>query len=365
MLEPTPLYGGNADFLDALYEQYLRDPASVDERWRELFRRSGPRRRTSGRTGPSRRPSSCARPGRAPAPPRRPTPGRRTCGRRPCRASSRSGPTAAICVATSIRSASRPGRGRNVLELGLLRADAGRPRAGVLHRQPHRGGAEAHEAARHPGAARVHLRRQRSAPSSRTCRTPRSGCGCRTSSRRGAWRHRFSAEERRNILWQLTAAEGLERYLHTKYVGQKRFSLEGGDAFIPLLDDLIQQSGAAGIEEVRHRHGAPRPAQRAGEPARQVAGGAVLRVRGQYTTSRHLKGSGDVKYHKGFSADLRTPAATCIPCSPSIPRTSRSSNPVVEGSVRARQERRGDERRRASAAACWSTAMPPSPARAW
>ena len=72
-----------------------------------------------------------------------------------------------------------------------------------------------------------------SARSSRTCPTPRSGCGCRTSSRRAACTHRFSAEEQRNILWQLTAAEGLERYLHTKYVGQKRFSLEGGDALHP------------------------------------------------------------------------------------------------------------------------------------
>jgi len=56
----------------------------------------------------------------------------------------------------------------------------------------------------------------------------------------GRLKHRFSTEEQRNILWQLTAAEGLERYLHTKYVGQKRFSLEGADAFIPLLDDLIR-----------------------------------------------------------------------------------------------------------------------------
>src|SRR5207302_1578726 len=56
----------------------------------------------------------------------------------------------------------------------------------------------------------------------------------------GRLEHRFSPEEQRNILWQLTAAEGLERYLHTKYIGQKRFSLEGADAFIPLLDDLIQ-----------------------------------------------------------------------------------------------------------------------------
>ena len=66
----------------------------------------------------------------------------------------------------------------------------------------------------------------------------------------GRLKGRFTAEERRNILWQLTAAEGLERYLHTKYVGQRRFSLEGGDALIPLLDDLIQSGGVAGMEEM-------------------------------------------------------------------------------------------------------------------
>ena len=60
---------------------------------------------------------------------------------------------------------------------------------------------------------------------------------------------RFSAAEKKNILWQLTAAEGLERYLHTKYVGQKRFSLEGGDSLMALLDDLVQQGGKAGVEE--------------------------------------------------------------------------------------------------------------------
>src|SRR5579863_5901841 len=60
---------------------------------------------------------------------------------------------------------------------------------------------------------------------------------------------RFSADEKKNILWQLTAAEGLERYLHTKYVGQKRFSLEGGDSLIPLLDDLVQHGGKGGVEE--------------------------------------------------------------------------------------------------------------------
>src|SRR2546421_10120027 len=66
----------------------------------------------------------------------------------------------------------------------------------------------------------------------------------------GRLEHRFSPDEQRNILWQLTAAEGLERYLHTKYVGQKRFSLEGADAFIALLDDVIEGGGAAGIGAV-------------------------------------------------------------------------------------------------------------------
>ena len=66
----------------------------------------------------------------------------------------------------------------------------------------------------------------------------------------GRLRHRFTTEEQRNLLWQLTAAEGLERYLHTRYVGQKRFSLEGTDALIPLLDDLVQRAGDAGVEEV-------------------------------------------------------------------------------------------------------------------
>src|SRR4029079_1052755 len=59
----------------------------------------------------------------------------------------------------------------------------------------------------------------------------------------------LSVDERKHTLELLTQAEGLERYLHTKYVGQKRFSLEGGDSLIPLLDELIQQGGLKGIEE--------------------------------------------------------------------------------------------------------------------
>jgi 2-oxoglutarate dehydrogenase E1 component len=84
---------------------------------------------------------------------------------------------------------------------------------------------------------------------------------------------------RRHILDRLTAAEGLERYLHTKYVGQKRFSLEGGESFIAAMDELMQRAGAERRAGDRHRHGPPRPPERAGQHAGQDAQGPVRRVR--------------------------------------------------------------------------------------
>ena len=153
--------------------------------------------------------------------------------------------------------------------------------------------------------------------------------------------HRFSAEEKKNILWQLTAAEGLERYLHTKYVGQKRFSLEGGDSLIPLLDELVQQEGRAGIEEtvigMAHRGRLNVLVNLLGKSPKDL----FIEFEGQYDLKK-LRGSGDVKYHKGFSADLKTPAGNVHVALAFNPSHLEVVNPVVEGSVRARQERRGD-----------------------
>src|SRR6187551_881917 len=157
----------------------------------------------------------------------------------------------------------------------------------------------------------------------------------------GRLQGRFTPEEQKNLLWQLSAAEGLERYLHTKYVGQKRFSLEGGDALIPMLDDLIQQGGQKGIEEavigMAHRGRLNVLVNVLGKSP------SVLfnEFEGKYDTA-HLQGSGDVKYHKGFSADLRTPGGNVHVALAFNPSHLEVVNPVVEGSVRARQERRGD-----------------------
>ncbi len=157
----------------------------------------------------------------------------------------------------------------------------------------------------------------------------------------GRLHHRFTKEEQVNLLWQLSAAEGLERYLHTKYVGQKRFSLEGGDALIPLLDDLVQRCGAAGVEDMvigmAHRGRL--------NVLVNVLGKAPSSLFSEFEGHVDLvglKGSGDVKYHKGFSADLRTAGGNVHVVLAFNPSHLEVVDAVVEGSVRARQERRGD-----------------------
>jgi 2-oxoglutarate dehydrogenase E1 component len=157
----------------------------------------------------------------------------------------------------------------------------------------------------------------------------------------GRLHHRFSNDERLSLLWQLSAAEGLERYLHTRYVGQKRFSLEGGDALIPLLDDVVQRSGAAGIEEIvigmAHRGRL--------NVLVNVLGKAPSMLFSEFEGKLEhdaSKGSGDVKYHKGFSADLRTAGGNVHVVLAFNPSHLEVVDAVVEGSVRARQEQRGD-----------------------
>jgi 2-oxoglutarate dehydrogenase E1 component len=154
----------------------------------------------------------------------------------------------------------------------------------------------------------------------------------------------FSDEERLYILDRLTSAEGIERYLHTRYVGQKRFSLEGGESLIPLLDDIIQQGGASGIREIvfgmAHRGRINVLVNILGKSPEEL----FEEFEGNYDLEE-LKGSGDVKYHKGFSADMKTPGGNVHIVLAFNPSHLEIVNPVVEGSVRARQQRRGDDER--------------------
>jgi 2-oxoglutarate dehydrogenase E1 component len=149
----------------------------------------------------------------------------------------------------------------------------------------------------------------------------------------------FNAEKKKHILDRLTAAEGLERFLHTKYVGQKRFSLEGGESFIAAMDELIQQAGAQGVQEIvigmAHRGRLNVLVNTLGKMPKD------LFAEFDHTAPEELP-AGDVKYHQGFSSDVTTlggPVHLSLAFNPSHLEIV---NPVVEGSVRARMDRRGD-----------------------
>ena len=338
----SALYGGNADYVESLFEQYLADPASVEPHWRGYFA-ALPRP-----TGPeaSHRAIQSAIALRA-------------------RAARDAG--AVVAAAGVDEESARQGavsrlvqiyanRGHLIAKLdplGLARRE--RPRILEL---AYFGLDESDLDRSFFTGSRVADVPQRSTLREIIAMLERTYCGTvgaefahvsdtderlwlQDEFQSGRINHRFSAEERRNILWQLTAAEGLERYLHTKYVGQKRFSLEGGDALIPLLDDVIQTGGALGAEEfvigMAHRGRLNVLVNVLGKAPSAL----FSEFEGKYDTA-HLTGSGDVKYHKGFSADLRTQGGNVHVALAFNPSHLEVVNAVVEGSVRARQERRDD-----------------------
>ena len=140
----------------------------------------------------------------------------------------------------------------------------------------------------------------------------------------------------------LTAAEGLERYLHTKYVGQKRFSLEGGDSLIPMVDDIVRAAGDNGIKELvigmAHRGRLNVLVNILGKPPKTL----FDEFEGKFEHPDDPAHSGDVKYHMGFSADLKTPKGGVHVALAFNPSHLEIVNPVVAGSVHARQLRRRD-----------------------
>jgi 2-oxoglutarate dehydrogenase E1 component len=338
MLQPTPLYGGNAEFLDRLYEDYLRDPASVPDNWRTYFAQlkgeNAETRHGALREAISQRAAAGVAGAAAVGAPD----ARQAAVSRLIQVWINRGHLLATIDPLGLMPRPRP----HVLDLdyfGLSPADldteffTGSRTPAVPKRMKLRDilAQLQYVYAGNVGAEFAHMS------------DSEERLWLQEEFQEGRLTYRFDTEERRNILWQLTAAEGLERYLHTRYVGQKRFSLEGGDALIPLLDDLIQRAGSVGIEEavigMAHRGRLNVLVNLLGKSP------AVLfsEFEGKYDPSR-LKGSGDVKYHKGFSADLRTPSGNVHTVLAFNPSHLEVVNPVVEGSVRARQERRGDER---------------------
>jgi 2-oxoglutarate dehydrogenase E1 component len=341
-LATSPLYGSNADYVESLYEQYLVDPSGVSPAWREYFA-SLPRPAAPEASHRAIQDAIAARAQAA-----------RQVG--VAVAAALEGDAGAKQGAVSRLVQIYANRGHLVAKLdplGLMQRE--RPRVldlsyfGLTQADldtPFLTGSRVDNV---PGRAKLreiiatleHVYCGSVGAEFAHVSNTEERLWLQDQFQSGRMHHVFSAEERKNILWQLTAAEGLERYLHTKYVGQKRFSLEGGDSLIPLLDDLIQTAGGAGVEEfvigMAHRGRLNVLVNVLGKAPSVL----FSEFEGKYDTSQ-IKGSGDVKYHKGFSADLRTPGGNVHVGLAFNPSHLEVVNPVVEGSVRARQERRND-----------------------
>jgi 2-oxoglutarate dehydrogenase E1 component len=151
---------------------------------------------------------------------------------------------------------------------------------------------------------------------------------------------------KKRVLEKLTAAEGLERYLHTRYVGQKRFSLEGGESLIPLMDELVRRAGSNGVREVvigmAHRGRINVLINTLGKPAQLL----FDEFEGKHDGPEDPAHSGDVKYHMGFSSDVQTPGGPVHLALGFNPSHLEIVDPVIAGSVKARQTRRVDAERK-------------------
>ncbi|GJL74031.1 MAG TPA: 2-oxoglutarate dehydrogenase E1 component [Nitrosomonas sp.] len=149
----------------------------------------------------------------------------------------------------------------------------------------------------------------------------------------------YSSEYKKHILERLIAAEGLEKYLHTRYIGQKRFSGEGNESLIPLLDGLINCAGKSGADEIvigmAHRARLNVLVNTLGKMP------ADLFREFEEKYAQDLP-SGDVKYHQGFSSAITTPGGVVRLALAFNPSHLEIVDPVVEGSVRARQHRLHD-----------------------
>ena len=148
----------------------------------------------------------------------------------------------------------------------------------------------------------------------------------------------FDEKTKIDILQRLTAAEGLERHLDSKYPGTKRFGLEGGESFIPLLDTLIKKVGEYGAKEMvlgmAHRGRL--------NALVNILGKNPSELFEEFEGKRLVHTSGDVKYHQGFSSNVMTPGGEMHLAMAFNPSHLEIVSPVVEGSVRARQDRRED-----------------------
>ena len=156
---------------------------------------------------------------------------------------------------------------------------------------------------------------------------------------------KFTREGRKAILNKLVEAEGFEKFLHVKYMGTKRFGLDGGEALIPALEQIIKRGGALGVKEIvigmPHRGRLSVLANVMGKPYKAI----FNEFQGGSSKPEDVDGSGDVKYHLGASSDREFDGNNVHLSLTANPSHLEAVNPVVIGKVRAKQQQLDDKNR--------------------
>lgn len=330
--DPTVMYGGNASFVEALYEEFLNDPLSVSPEWRAYF--EGVRGAVGG---PETAHSAVQRAFAELAHQSR---------RQVVAAEAPPYPRAGVIALINAYRA-----------MGHLKArfnPLGRPESRVAELEPQYYGLNEADlnSTITDGDLKGSLKEVIQTLEETYCasigfeysylpRVEREWLQHRIESAKG--RARFDATTKKQILGKLTAAEGLERYLHKRYVGQKRFSLEGGETLIPMLDQLIRRAGKQGVKEIvfgmAHRGRLNVLINTLGKKPSDL----FDEFEGKNVPPDDFYG--DVKYHLGFSSDQMTEGGSVHLALAFNPSHLEIIGPVVEGSVRARQDRHHDATR--------------------
>jgi len=316
----SPLSGGNAAYLDQLYQSYLQDPSAVDVQWREYFARL----------------EQQAPPGTAGAPEAGTT-------YSPAEASKQS---SILRLINAYRM-----RGHQAARVDPLEMLTQPPVPDLdpdFHGFTGADMDKEFDSSSLAAPKRMKLRDILTLLRETYCRTIGSEYMHITNIEERWWvqsrlepnhgRPDFDPEKRKDILWYVTAAEGIERYLHKKYVGQKRFSLEGGESLIPLLHEINHRAGGGGFREIvigmAHRGRL--------NVLVNILGKSPADLFSEFEGRHETEGSGDVKYHQGFSSDIQTEGGPVHLALAFNPSHLEIVSPVVEGSVKARQLRRED-----------------------
>ena len=343
------LSGENGAFVEALFEDYVTGRAQVPESWRRLF--EGLAGAPSVGNGPLRHPPAAPLRAQPPAAADGATPGR------PVQSAPRSGPGVAPVVGIfGLVNAYRT-HGHLIADLDpLSRGDSAHPLLDPLEF----GLEERHLDIR--GSCGNFLGLPEGTPRELISSLRETYCGTfavefmemRDKERRDWLIERMepihnhpplTPAERQRTLGQVLAAERLEQFLHKRFVGQKRFSLEGGEALIPLIDTITEQAAETGAKELvlamAHRGRLNVLCHTLGMPYRALFTGFQPSL-----LPPNAQGAGDVKYHTGFSADRTARCGRSIHLS-LCPNPSHLEwiNPVAEGIVRAKQNFRGDQER--------------------